>query len=105
MSGEIVAKMDEEDGVLDDSVFNNFVPVPIPVPNEDSAVVDVLARMQADTAPVAWPCIDGVPVNEFQSPGYIARAFPTLYPTGAADLRFVMAGFNSRSRQYAPQPR
>ena len=43
--------------------------------------------MQTDSTPVTWPSIDGIPVNEFQSPGYIARAFPTLYPTGAADLR------------------
>lgn len=34
-----------------------------------------------------WPNIDVCPINEFQTPGYIARAFPTLYPTGAADLR------------------
>ena len=34
-----------------------------------------------------WPEIDGVPINEFQSSGYIARAFPTLYPYGNADLR------------------
>ena len=34
-----------------------------------------------------WPDIDGHPINEFQTFGYIARAFPTLYPTGKADLR------------------
>ena len=33
-----------------------------------------------------WPNIDGVPVNEFQTLEYIACAFSTLYPTGAADL-------------------
>ena len=34
-----------------------------------------------------WPNIDGIPVNEFQTPEYIACAFLTLYPTGAANLR------------------
>lgn len=34
-----------------------------------------------------WPEIEGVPINEFQTIGYIVRAFPTLYPTGIADLR------------------
>ena len=34
-----------------------------------------------------WPEIEGSPINEFQTPGYIARAFPTLYPYGKADLR------------------
>lgn len=34
-----------------------------------------------------WPSIDGNPVNEFQTPGYIACAFLILYPTSKADLR------------------
>uniref|UniRef100_U9TFN0 DUF6570 domain-containing protein n=1 Tax=Rhizophagus irregularis (strain DAOM 181602 / DAOM 197198 / MUCL 43194) TaxID=747089 RepID=U9TFN0_RHIID len=54
---------------------------------DERAVADTLVRLQSDTDPVMWPRIDGVPVNEFQTPGYIARDFPTLYPTGAADLR------------------
>ena len=33
-----------------------------------------------------WPRINGNPVNEFQTSGYIACAFLTLYPTGCADL-------------------
>ena len=34
-----------------------------------------------------WPEIEGIPINEFQTPGYMARAFPTLYPYGKGDLR------------------
>ena len=64
----------------------NFVPIPLPSPNEETAIDDTLARMQAGVNPVLWPTIDVTPVNEFQTPGYIACAFPTLYPTGAADL-------------------
>src|SRR6185437_2123889 len=37
------------------------------------------------------PDIDGNPINEFQTPDYIACAFPTLYPTGSADLRSAHA--------------
>ena len=85
--GEIGGESDDEVDNLDDSVLSNFVPVHIPIPNEERAVADALARLQTDNASVMWPCIDGVPVNEFQTPGYIARAFLTLYPTGAADLR------------------
>src|SRR5436305_8748860 len=33
-----------------------------------------------------WPEIDGSTINEFQTIGYIVRAFPALYPTGHADL-------------------
>ena len=34
-----------------------------------------------------WPIISGNAINEFNTPGYIARAFPTLYLTSSADLR------------------
>src|SRR5579859_7597112 len=38
-------------------------------------------------SPVPWPTVGERPVNEFTTEGYIAMAFPTLFPTGAADLR------------------
>lgn len=68
-------------------VNGNFVPVPLPSPNEERAITDTLNRMQAGEGPIMWPNIDNNPVNEFQTPGYIACAFPTLYPTGDGDLR------------------
>ena len=34
-----------------------------------------------------WPIIGESPINEFTSEGYIAKAFPILFPTGDADLR------------------
>src|ERR1041384_4977274 len=43
--------------------------------------------MQSNDEPIMWPEIEGNPINEFQTPGYIARAFPALYPHGKADLR------------------
>ena len=36
------------------------------------------------TAP--WPPSSGTPINEFNTEGYIFCAFPTLFPTGAADF-------------------
>ena len=33
-----------------------------------------------------WPTAGAAPINEFNTEGYISCAFPTLYPTGAADL-------------------
>ena len=32
--------------------------------------------------PLPWPELGNVPINEFNTDGYICRAFPTLYPTG-----------------------
>jgi hypothetical protein len=43
--------------------------------------------MQNNNGPLMWPEIDGSPINEFQMPGYMTRAFPTLYPYGQGDLR------------------
>ena len=33
-----------------------------------------------------WPTLGEAPINEFTSEGYISLAFPTLFPTGAADF-------------------
>ena len=38
-------------------------------------------------SPVPWPTFGDRPVNEFTTEGYIAMAFPTLFPKGAANLR------------------
>ncbi|GBC42713.2 uncharacterized protein LOC105316640 [Rhizophagus irregularis DAOM 181602=DAOM 197198] len=48
----------------------------------DSETDDALAHMQSESGSVMWPNIDDTAINEFNMPGYIARAFPTLYPTG-----------------------
>jgi hypothetical protein len=80
-------EIDVDSDVLEDSLVSNFVPVPFPIPDEKSAIAETLTRLRFDTETVMWPNIDGVPVNEFQTPEYIACAFSTLYPTGAADLR------------------
>uniref|UniRef100_A0A8D9B0H4 Uncharacterized protein n=1 Tax=Cacopsylla melanoneura TaxID=428564 RepID=A0A8D9B0H4_9HEMI len=41
----------------------------------------------ADGPPeIPWPEISTNPINEFTTAGYIAMAFPTLFPTGKADL-------------------
>ena len=37
--------------------------------------------------PVRWPTQDENPINEYTTEGYIAMAFPTLFPTGCADFR------------------
>jgi len=37
--------------------------------------------------PILWPTQDENPINEYTTEGYIAMAFPTLFPFGNADLR------------------
>src|SRR5579859_2660745 len=38
-------------------------------------------------SPVPWPTVGERPLNEFTTEGYIAMAFPTLFPKGDADLQ------------------
>ena len=59
------------------------------VPN---IIIDVRARqieslLKDDSEVVSWPKIGTEPVNEFSTVGYIAMAFPALFPEGTADLR------------------
>ena len=37
--------------------------------------------------PIRWPTQGEAPINEYKTEGYIAMAFPTLFPNGRADLR------------------
>jgi hypothetical protein len=75
------------DSETDDTIVRNFILTPIPSPIETHIINDALARMQSEADPVMWLNIGGTAINEFNTSGYIARAFPTLYPTGSADLR------------------
>lgn len=56
--------------------------------DDESDEAHFLNRMQHDqeNSRIEWPRNETFPVDEFHTPGYIARAFPTLYPYGTADL-------------------
>ncbi|EXX58668.1 uncharacterized protein LOC105316640 [Rhizophagus irregularis DAOM 181602=DAOM 197198] len=71
----------------DNVITRTFVPFLPSTLHEDVAIKNALDRMQSENNPIAWPQINSSPINEFQTPGYIACAFSTLYPTGCADLR------------------
>ena len=45
-------------------------------PSEAAAIQDV----------IDWPKVTDAPVNEYTDAGFISRCYPTLFPTGAADL-------------------
>ncbi|CAB4407286.1 unnamed protein product [Rhizophagus irregularis] len=78
---------DDGDNIEDgEDVSRMFVPSMPPTQREGEAINTTLDRMQNDNPPSLWPEIEGVPINEFHTPGYMVRAFPTLYPYGRADL-------------------
>lgn len=66
----------------EDIIGRSFVLVAPSSHCEDDSINEVVARMQEKTTPIVWPNIDSNPINEFNTPGYITRAFPTLYPYG-----------------------
>src|SRR5688572_30742923 len=68
-------------------IVRTFVPLLPSTQREEVAITNTLNRIQNNkNDPVTWPHIADNPINEFQTQGYIVRAFPTLYPTGNADL-------------------
>ena len=77
---------DNNDDNPEESISHKFVPTLLSSPNKKYAITHTLDRMQNNDTPIMWPNIDGNPINEFQTPGYIVYAFLILYPTGDADL-------------------
>ncbi|CAG8788955.1 13255_t:CDS:2, partial [Racocetra fulgida] len=56
---------------------------------KNSAIDKALSNLQNNNNQpliIELPKINRAPIDEFNTPGYMARAFPTLYPYGIADL-------------------
>ncbi|CAG8810705.1 6162_t:CDS:1, partial [Racocetra fulgida] len=73
----------------DNSISQTFIPVPPPTCCKDSAIDKALSNLQNNNNQppiIEWLKINHAPIDEFNTPGYMARAFPTLYPYGIADL-------------------
>ena len=66
-----------------DQLSSSFVPLVHRKTTEREAVEQVVSEQPT---PVVWPPQGENPLNEFHSEGYITKAFPTLFPTGAADF-------------------
>ena len=69
-----------------------FVPTTARRSTEQKTIRQSVQAQQFDHPPAAapptvlWPPTSGTPINEFNTEGYITCAFPTLFPTGAADF-------------------
>ena len=62
-------------------VPQTFIPVNLPAPAERQAIDQAVRNNNF----INWPQRINEPINEFHEAGYIAKAFPALFPTGAAD--------------------
>jgi hypothetical protein len=68
-----------------------FIPISGCQRTQQETIRQSVLEQQSDQVPsvpptVPWPVAGTNPVNEFTTEGYISCAFPTLFPTGAADL-------------------
>ena len=66
---------------------SSFVPNAVQQQTEQETVhQSIQERHSTATSTLLWPTIGGAPINEFTTEGYFSMAFPTLFPTGAADF-------------------
>ena len=86
------ATVNEPDDPYNAHLSQSFVPTAMRSMTEQEAVVKSVEERQSSSSAspsrdtLTWPTIGGMPVNEFTTEGYISCAFPTLFPTGAADF-------------------
>ena len=65
----------------------SFVPNPTQQRTQQETVQQSIQDLQSGSSrTLMWPTIGGAPINEFTTEGYFSMAFPTLFPTGAADF-------------------
>ena len=65
---------------------STFVPMPTTGLTEQQTIRQSVQQPTSTPPTVPWPSVGGSPINEFRTEGYITCAFPTLFPTGAADF-------------------
>ena len=66
-----------------DATGCSFVPLSYCRETEQETILNSVSDRQQH--PVLWPSLGRTPIDEFHSEGYFSCAFPTLFPTGAAD--------------------
>ena len=65
----------------------SFIPNPTQQRTEQETVQQSLEDLQSGSPHrLMWPTLGEAPINEFTTEGYFSLAFPTLFPTGAADF-------------------
>ena len=65
---------------------STFVLLPSRGMTEQLVIQQSILQTTPATPVVNWPSANSTPINEFTTEGYMSCAFPTLFPTGAADF-------------------
>uniref|UniRef100_A0A1X7U1P7 DUF6570 domain-containing protein n=1 Tax=Amphimedon queenslandica TaxID=400682 RepID=A0A1X7U1P7_AMPQE len=76
-----------DEATTEDHYCSSFVPNAAPPDTERETIQQALGQSQSST--LMWPSVGGTPINEFTTEGYFSMAFPTLFPTGAADYNGI----------------
>ena len=79
---------EEDEDPYNTHLSGSFVPSTAQRMTEQETIRQSVQDRQHPVAPpaVSWPPRSSTPINEFTTEGYISCAFPTLFPTGAADF-------------------
>uniref|UniRef100_A0A1X7VMZ5 Uncharacterized protein n=1 Tax=Amphimedon queenslandica TaxID=400682 RepID=A0A1X7VMZ5_AMPQE len=79
-----------DDVSTEEHYSSSFVPNAAPPATERETIEQAVQSLgQPQSSHLMWPSIGGTPINEFQTEGYFSMAFPTLFPTGAADFNGI----------------
>ena len=81
--------LSNDDPACSDHLAQSFVPIAARSLTEQESIrqaVQDRPSYQPPTTSAMWPTIGGTPINEFTTEDYFSYAFPTLFPTGAADF-------------------
>uniref|UniRef100_A0A1X7T4J9 DUF6570 domain-containing protein n=1 Tax=Amphimedon queenslandica TaxID=400682 RepID=A0A1X7T4J9_AMPQE len=71
----------------EEEVYLSFVPNAAPPATQRETIEQAVQLLgQSQPSHLTWLSIGGTPINEFLAEVYFSMAFPTLVPTGAADL-------------------
>ena len=82
-----VEQQNSDESTYEAQLSQSFVPNAACLATEQETVRQSIQHRHtgATTSTLMWPTIGGTPINEFNTEGYMSLAFPTLFPTGAAD--------------------
>ena len=83
-----VEQQNSDESTYEAQLSQSFVPNAARLATEQETVRQSIQHRHtgATTSTLMWPTIGGTPINEFNTEGYMSLAFPTLFPTGAADF-------------------
>ena len=74
------------DTAAEEQYSSSFVPNAAPPATEREVIQQGMQELGQSRLSILRPSIGGTPNNEFQTEGYFSMAFPTLFPTGAANF-------------------